>query len=205
LVHVSCPVKLSNFPSLRSVTSSGSCLAGFGFCRRAQQAHQTLDVRGGTGHQLLDQDLGMAATPCPTTAVTIDDFAQFSFHLQMLAPNRSVFRRLRFLPRPLVLRLVIRLADRTAMRLGRILHATVDQRTATASLRREPILGRVLLVVTKTALRSLASRTRHLAYARRLPQTPLGETAPKKTRREPGHTWRHSNPPDPRVPAAPVH
>jgi hypothetical protein len=45
----------------------------------------------------------------------------------------------------------------------RILHATVDQRTATASRRREPILGRVLLVVTKTALRSLASRTRHLA------------------------------------------
>ncbi len=75
MVHVSCPVKLPDFPSLRSVSSS--------------------------------------------------------FHLQMLAPNRSVLRRLRFLARPLVLRLAIRLADRTAMRLGRILHATVDQRTAT--------------------------------------------------------------------------
>jgi hypothetical protein len=54
---VSPPAKLPGLPCLRSIAFNGSCLAGFGFRRRAQQTHQTLNVRGGTSHQLLDQDL----------------------------------------------------------------------------------------------------------------------------------------------------
>jgi hypothetical protein len=94
--RVSHPAKLPGLPCLRSIASNGSCLAGFGFRQRAQQLHQTLNVRGGTSHQLLDQDLRMAATARTTTTVTIRDFSQFTFHFQMLAPDRRVLRRLRF-------------------------------------------------------------------------------------------------------------
>jgi hypothetical protein len=92
---VSRPAILPGLPCLRSIASNGSCRAGFGFRRYAQQAHQTLDVRGGTGHQLLHQDLRMAAAARSTTTVAIHDFSQFPFQLGrlLLFITKAMLRR----------------------------------------------------------------------------------------------------------------
>src|SRR5688572_6515422 len=83
--------------------------------RRAQQAHQTLDVRGRTGHQLLDQHFPLPAVAGSPAAVTVHHFPQLALDLWMFATHGGVLRRSRLVPRTLVLGLVVRLADRTPM------------------------------------------------------------------------------------------
>src|SRR6266508_1798739 len=123
------------------------CLVGKRCSRRAEQAHQSLHIRGRAGHQLLYQYFRFAAVTRAAATVSVHDFAELPFDLRMFAANGRVLQGLRLPARAVVLGLIVRLADCAAIFIRRRLNTISQQRTRPTYVGVEERLGGLLLVI----------------------------------------------------------